>query len=86
MTSTLPLRAAERTALSRPALGLAPAFNSRSDHRGAGVEARESERRDTALVGGVHLRAGANEQVGDGDVVAVRGPVERRRAVRLRAG
>src|SRR5436190_4898811 len=30
ITSTLPVRAAERTGLSRPALGLAPAVNSRS--------------------------------------------------------
>ncbi len=52
-------------------------------HRGAGVERRESERSDAALVGGVHLGASSNEQVGDGHIVAVRGPVERGRAVRL---
>jgi hypothetical protein len=36
------------------------------------------------IVGGIHLRAGAYQAFGRGDVVPVRGPMQRRGAVRLR--
>ena len=42
------------------------------------------QRRGAEVVGGVRARAGADQQIGDGEVVAMRRPMKRRRAVALR--
>ena len=62
-------------------LGLAPACSSRRDHRGAAVQAGRPQRRGAEIVRGVHVGAGANQQIGALEIVAIAGPVQRRRAV-----
>ena len=54
-----------------------------ADHRRAAVQAGGPERRGAEIVRRVHLGAGANQQVGALDIVAVARPVQRGRAVRL---
>ena len=48
------------------------------------VDRGQPERRRAVAIGGLHVGAGANEQLHDVGRVAIDGPVQRRRAVRLR--
>ena len=51
------------------------------DHRRAAVGAGQMQRRRAAIVGGARARAGADQQIGDREIVAVRRPVQCGRAV-----
>ena len=73
-------RLAVGEALLRVGAGLEKPF----DHRHVAVQRRHRERRERFAVGRVDLRAGGDEQAGGLEVVAIDGPVERRRAVDLR--
>ena len=54
------------------------------DHRGAAVRARQMKRSDPEIVGDVRARASPDQQIGDREVVAMRRPMERGRAIALR--
>ena len=65
--------------------GLAPAFRSRLDERRASVGACQGQRRDAKVVRRVRVGASADQQVGCLEIVPMRGPEERRRAI-IRSG
>ena len=54
------------------------------DHRRAAIGTGEVERGRTQVVGDVRTRTGTDEQIRYGEVIAVRGPMECRRAISLR--
>ncbi len=61
----------------------APAFSSRSTIDGVAVRAGQRERRHVVARGGAGIRAGGQENVHHGRVVAPGGPVKRGRAIGL---
>ena len=82
--AALPVRAAVISAVSPSGIvvfGSAPAVEQPLDHRGAAVDAGEPQRRGAVAVRRPHVGAGLDQQVGGGEIVDMRGPVERRRAV-----
>ena len=74
----------DRLALADRRLRVGARVEQQLDHRGVGVGGRERQRGEIVAVGGVDVRAGADEQARDLDRVSLHGPVQRRRAVRLR--
>ena len=54
------------------------------DHRRAAVRARQVQRRGADVVGRVGTGARANQQIRDGEIIDMRGPVQRGGAIPLR--
>ena len=73
-----------RLAADEVRVRIRPRLEQRLHHRHAAVFARQRDRRHAEIVRRIYLGAGADQALGRRDVVPVGGPVQRRRAVRLR--
>ena len=71
-------------AVGKALVRIGAGFQQLFDDRRVAIKRCHRERREALPVGGVHLRAGGDEEIGALEVVAIDGPVQRGRAVGLR--